>query len=219
MTSDRWTAVDEYLVEHIGVGDETLAAAVRASDQAGLPAIQVTPTQGKLIHLLARSRDAKAILELGTLGGYSTIWLARALAPGGRVVTLEYEPKHAEVARANLARAGVADRVDLRVGAALETLPKLAAEGLRFDLTFIDADKVSTVDYFNWALDHSHAGSLIIVDNVVRDGAVIDPKGNSMVQGVRKLFDALSKDDRISATAVQTVGDKGYDGFLMAVVL
>jgi len=217
---ERWAAVDDYLAERLTEDDPALEAALRDSEKAGLPAIQVTATQGKLLQLLARSQRAKAILELGTLGGYSTIWLARALVPGGRLVTLESESKHAEVARANLARAGVLERVDLRLGKALDTLPQLATEATRFDFVFIDADKPNIPEYFTWAIRLSRPGALIVVDNVVREGKVADANSeDANVQGVRRFFQQLDGETRVSATAIQTVGGKGYDGFALALVL
>jgi predicted O-methyltransferase YrrM len=218
--TQTWTAVDQYIVDHIVPSDAALDEALRASTAGGLPAINVSPAQGKMLMLFAKLAQARAILEIGTLGGYSTIWLARALAPGGRLVTLEYEPKHAEVARANLARAGLSDVVDVRVGAALDTLPKIAAEGLGpFDVFFIDADKPNNPRYFEWALKLARPGSLIIVDNVIRDGQIVDPKNaDPRVQGTRALYEMLAKEPRVSATAIQTVGNKGYDGFVMAIV-
>jgi predicted O-methyltransferase YrrM len=170
--------------------------------------------------VLARAVDAKRILEVGTLGGYSTIWLARALAPGGKLITLEYDPKHADIARANIERAGLSHLVEIRLGKAIDTLPRIAAErGGAFDFVFIDADKPGNADYFAWAMKMTHIGSLIIVDNVVRKGGVIDPAGDAQVQGARRLFEAMAKEPRVSATAVQTVGGKGYDGFAIAVVI
>ncbi|HEU5109285.1 MAG TPA: O-methyltransferase, partial [Micromonosporaceae bacterium] len=188
---------------------------------AGLPEIQVAPNQGKLLQLMAQIRGARRILEIGTLGGYSTIWLARALPHDGRLVTMEYDRRHAEVARANIARAGLADRVEVRVGAALDLLPALARERPEpFDLTFIDADKQSNTEYFRWALRLSRVGSVIIVDNVVRGGRVTDPNSDDpSVVGTRRLFDALAAEPRVTATAIQTVGSKSYDGFAMAVVI
>ena len=217
----RWTAVDDYLNERLVPPDPALDGALRDSEAAGLPAIQVTPTMGKLLHLLARVQGARRILEIGTLGGYSTIWLARALPAGGRVVTLEFEARHADVARANLKRAGLADVVDLRLGRALDTLPKLQAEGgAPFDVVFIDADKQSNPEYFQWALKLSRVGSVIIVDNVIRDGAVIDAdKREPAIEGVRRLNQMLGTEPRVSATALQTVGAKGYAGFALAVVI
>ena len=209
--------VDRYISETLVQPDDALAAALEASDAAGLPPISVSPAHGKLLWLLARTLGAKRILEIGTLGGYSTLWLARGLAPGGRLITLEALEKHAAVARANLERARLADRVEIRVGKALDTLPQLAGP---FDLTFIDADKQNNAEYFRWALKLSRPGSLIIVDNVVRDGAVIDAASrDAAVQGVRRLYELIAAEPRVAATAVQTVGVKGYDGFAIALVL
>lgn len=217
MSQERWDAVDRYFEDVLGARDEALDAALKASEEAGLPAIAVSPTQGKLLYLMAKMVGAKRILEIGTLGGYSAIWLARALPANGRLTTLEIDPKHAEVARANLQRAGVGDLVDIHVGPAIETLPNLEGP---FDLAFIDADKQSNADYFAWALKLSRPGSLIIVDNVVRGGAVADAASeNAMVQGVRRLMDLMAGEKRIEATAIQTVGVKGYDGFAIARVL
>ncbi|HEV8480160.1 MAG TPA: O-methyltransferase [Candidatus Eisenbacteria bacterium] len=221
MTQDQWTTVDDYLTQTLVGEDDALTGAVRDSERAGLPAIQVAPNQGKLLYLLARMIGARSILEIGTLGGYSTIWMARALPAGGRLVTLEAEPKHAEVARANFARAGLASVIDLRLGRALDTLPKLAAEGLGpFDLFFIDADKPSIPEYFDWALRLSHPGSLILVDNVVRKGAVADAASDDPnVQGVRRFNERMAREPRVSATTLQTVGVKGYDGIAFALVV
>jgi len=210
-----WSDVDGYIAEHLIGADDALDAALRASDAAGLPPIQVSAAQGKMLHLLARSIGARNILEIGTLAGYSAIWMARALPADGRLVTLEVSAKHAEVARANAARAGVGERVDVRVGAALDTLPKLSGP---FDLSFIDADKANIPAYFDWAVKLSRPGSLIVVDNVVRDGGLIDPNGDESVQGVRRLHEQLANDRRVSATTIQTVGNKGYDGFTLAIV-
>jgi predicted O-methyltransferase YrrM len=220
MSQEQWTAVDRYICDLLVPPDPALAAALETSAAAGLPSINVTPNQGKLLQLLARVQGARAILEVGTLGGYSTIWLARALPEGGRLVTLESDPKHAEVARGNIANAGLSGVVEIRLGPALETLPQLASEGLGpFDLTFIDADKPSTPEYFNWALQLSRRGSLIIVDNVVRKGAVADAASDDpSVQGVRRFYELLASEPRVSATAIQTVGGKGYDGLAIAVV-
>jgi len=220
MTQDVWTVVDHLLTEALVPTDPALDAALEASAAAGLPPINVSPNQGKLLQLLARLQGARRILEIGTLGGYSTIWLARALPKGGRLITLEADPKRAEVARANLGRAGLAEVVELRVGRALDTLPGLAAEGRGpFDLTFIDADKRSNPEYFAWALRLSRPGALIIVDNVVRGGAVLDAGSeDESVQGVRRLFGLLAAEGRVSATAIQTVGSKGYDGLVIALV-
>jgi predicted O-methyltransferase YrrM len=217
VTPETWTAVDDYITSYLLPADAALDGAQDASRDAGLPPISVSAAQGKFLHLLARIQGARRILEIGTLGGYSTIWLARALPPGGRVVTLEFDPKHAEVARANIARAGLADAVDVRVGRAIDTLPTLAG-GAPFDLIFIDADKPSTTAYFQWALKLSRKGSVIVVDNVVRNGKLVAPAGDEDAQGMRAFMAALAAESRVSATAVQTVGVKGYDGFAIAVV-
>ena len=220
MTQERWTAVDRYLTDLLERPDPALEVALQASAAAGLPPISVPPNQGKFLMLLAQMQGARAILEIGTLGGYSTIWLARALPAGGRLVTLEADAKHADVARANLARAGLAEVVELRLGPARETLPRLAAEGRGpFDLIFIDADKQGYPEYFAWALKLSRRGSVILADNVVRDGAVIDAASDDpRVQGVRRFNELLAAEPRVSATALQTVGGKGYDGFALALV-
>jgi predicted O-methyltransferase YrrM len=217
---ERWTAVDSYITSLLVAPDHALDAASQASAAAGLPPIAVSPPQGKLLHLLAWSIGASSILELGTLGGYSTIWLARALSPGGHLITLEANPSYAEVASANIERAGLSAVVELRVGPALDTLAELAAEHRGpFDLVFIDADKQSTPDYFAWALEHSHPGSLIVADNVIRDGTVIDPASDDpAVEGARRLHELLQTESRVSATTIQTVGLKGYDGFTLALV-
>jgi len=221
MSSNEWSAVDDYITNLLVRPDNGLNEALNASSAAGLPAINVSPCQGKLLHILARAHGVRSILEIGTLGGYSTIWLARALPETGRLITLEIDPKHAEVARTNIARAGVAGRVELRLGRALDTLPQLAAEGHgSFDLIFIDADKPSNADYFQWALQLSHRGSLIIVDNVVRGGKVVDATNlDPNVQGVRRLNDLMAREERIIVTEIQTVGVKGYDGFAIALVV
>jgi predicted O-methyltransferase YrrM len=221
MLQERWSAVDSYIGENLVPADPVLEAALRASSDAGLPPISVSPSQGKLLHLLARAQGARTILEIGTLGGYSAIWLARALPPGGRLITLEAEPRHAEVARANLAHAGLADVAEVRVGPALDTLPKLEAGGDGpFDLIFIDADKPGYPDYLPWSLRLSRPGSMIIADNVVRGGAVADSAStDANVQGVRWFIEMLAAEPRVSATAIQTVGSKGYDGFALALVL
>ena len=220
MSKKRWTAVDRYLTELFVASDSALTLALEASATAGLPPISVTPTQGKLLHLLARTIGARKILELGTLGGYSTIWLGRALPAMGQLITLESEPKHAEVARANIARAGLSGVVELRLGPALDTLPKLVAEGCGpFDLIFIDADKSNYPNYLPWALKLSRKGSLILADNIVRKGAVVDTESTDpLVQGVRRFNELLAAESRVSGTAIQTVGSKGYDGFAIALV-
>jgi predicted O-methyltransferase YrrM len=221
MSHDLWTTVDSYISDLFTPADPLFDAVLAASDAAGLPQINVAPNQGKLLHILALTRGARTILEIGTLGGYSTIWLARALPAGGRLITLEADPRHAEVARANFARAGLADTIELRLGPAIDTLPQLAAERLGpFDLVFIDADKPSTADYFAWALRLTRRGSLIIVDNVVRNGAVADAAStDASVQGVRRFNAALAAEPRVTATVIQTVGSKGYDGLAFAVVI
>ncbi len=221
MPQERWSAVDSYIGENLVPADPVLEAALRASADAGLPPISVSPSQGKLLHLLARAQGARTILEIGTLGGYSAIWLARALPPEGRLITLEAEPRHAEVARANLARAGLGDVAEVRVGPAQDTLPKLHAAGDGpFDLIFIDADKPGYPDYLPWSVRLSRPGSMIIADNVVRDGAVADSAStDANVQGVRRFIEMLAAEPRVSATAIQTVGSKGYDGFTLALVL
>jgi predicted O-methyltransferase YrrM len=220
MTDPRWTAVDRFLTDALVPPDPALDDALRAAAAAGLPPIQVSPSQGKLLHLLARVQGARTILEIGTLGGYSTIWLARALPADGRLVTLEADPKHADVARASIARAGLAEVVEVRLGPALDTLPALAAEGRGpFDLVFVDADKPSTPDYVAWALHLTRPGSLIVVDNVVRGGRVADAaSGDADVRGIRRAIELIAAEPRLSATAIQTVGGKGYDGFAVALV-
>ncbi len=220
MTQQPWSAVDQFLADLLVRPDPALDAALQASSAAGLPAISVSPVLGKLLMLLARAQGARSILEIGTLGGYSTIWLARALPEGGRLITLEAEPRHAEVARANLGRAGLGGVVEVRLGPALEILPQLAAEGRGpFDLIFIDADKPGYPDYLAWSLRLSRRGSLIIADNVVRGGAVADPASDDpRVQGVRRFLELLAAEPRVSATAIQTVGSKGYDGLAIALV-
>src|SRR5437870_4732734 len=211
---DQWTAVDEFLSKSLLASDPVLDAALEASAAAGLPAIQVSPCQGKLLQMLARIHGARTILEIGTLGGYSTLWLARALPPGGRLITLEVNEQYAAVASANIARANLFHVVELRVGPAIESLPRLVQEGRGpFDFIFIDADKPSTPDYFLWALKLSHRGSLIIVDNVIRKGALLYPESaDPSVQGMRRFIDMLGGESRVSATAIQTVGSKGYEG-------
>lgn len=213
-----WSAVESYFVEHLLAGDPPLSGALSASSAAGLPAIDVAPTEGKLLHLMARMSGTRRILELGTLGGYSAIWLARALPNDGRLITVELSPVHAEVARGNIEGAGVSSKVEIRVGPALDVLPTLAGEA-PFDFFFIDADKANVPNYFEWALKLARPGSIIVVDNVVRNGAVVDSDTqDANIQGVRRLIEMLEKDSRVSATALQTVGSKGYDGFLVAIV-
>lgn len=220
MTQELWTSVDKYVTDTLFSPDAALDTALEASDAAGLPQIQVSAAQGRLLEIIARTQGARTILEIGALGGYSTIWLARALPRGGKLVTLELDPAHARVAVANIAHAGFADSVEMRVGNALETLPLLAQDGYGpFDFIFIDADKASIPAYFEWALRLSRPGSLIIVDNVVREGAVVDGKSeDASVRGVRKLNEMIAAEPRVIATVLQTVGIKGYDGFAVILV-
>jgi predicted O-methyltransferase YrrM len=221
MTQAVWKEVDEYLGDLLVPEDSALDAAVAANMAAGLPPISVSPLQGKLLHLLARIHGSTRILEIGTLGGYSTIWLARALPSDGRLITLELEARHADIARANLERAGVAGRVEIRLGAALETLPRLAAENRGpFDLVFIDADKENTPGYFEWALKLTRKGGLIVVDNVVRKGEVANAAtADEDVRGIRQFLERAAAEPRVQMTAIQTVGVKGYDGFALALVI
>jgi predicted O-methyltransferase YrrM len=217
---ERWVAVDRYVSDLLMPEDSVLEAVLRESAEAGLPPIQVSQSQGRMLHILAQSHGARSILEIGTLGGYSTIWLARALTAGGRLVTLEYEPKHAEVARRNFEKAGMAGVIEIRVGRAQDTLPTLAAENRGpFDLIFIDADKVGYPEYFGWALKLSRPGTLIIADNVVRNGAVSDGASTDPnVVAVRRMFELVAKEPRVMSTVIQSVGGKGYDGFMIALV-
>jgi predicted O-methyltransferase YrrM len=221
MPKSTWEAVDRYLNETLVSPDPILDAAVAANATAGLPAIDVTATQGQFLHLLARLVNAKRILEIGTLGGYSTIWLARALARGGKLITLEYEPKHAQVALNNIANAGLSHLVELRQGPAAESLTQLYAEQAEpFDLIFIDADKRNNAAYLDWALKLSRPGSLIVIDNVIRDGKIIEANSNDPdILGTREMFAMLGSHPRLQPAALQTVGSKGYDGFAMALVL
>ena len=218
---DNWIAVDEYLNDSLSLSDPALDAALAANVAAGLPSIDVSPSQGKFLQILAQLRDAQRILEIGTLGGYSTICMARALPEGGRLVTLEVDAKHAKVARANISRAGFSEFVEIRIGPALETLARMQEEGTEpFDMVFIDADKPNTPAYLDWALKLSRRGTLIVCDNVVRDGALADAESmDPAVQGARRLFEMLGAEPRLSATALQTVGLKGYDGFAIALVV
>lgn len=220
MSQELWTAVDNYIVHKMLPADDSLDQAVRASEEAGLPSIQVSPAQGKFLYMLAKVHRAKRILEVGTLGGYSTIWLARALPDDGRLITMEIDPKHAAVAQSNLDREGVSNKVELLTGNALDLLPDLEKRNeLPFDLSFIDADKVNIPAYFESALRMSRPGSLILVDNVVRNGAVVDASSHDpSVQGVQKLNDMIAHDPRVTATVLQTVGIKGYDGLAIALV-
>jgi predicted O-methyltransferase YrrM len=220
MSDELWTDVDRYISDLLIQPDPVLDAILAASEAAGLPAIAVSPPQGKFLNLVARLMGARKILEIGTLGGYSTIWLAKALPAGGRLVTLESNESHAAVARDNFARANLDEVIELRLGRALDTLPVLATEKAGpFDLIFIDADKENISAYFTWSLELSRPGTVIIVDNVIRNGAVIDAAStDSMVQGVRAFNKVLADEPRVDATALQTVGSKGYDGFTMALV-
>jgi predicted O-methyltransferase YrrM len=221
VTQDTWTAVDQYVTSLLVPPNETLDAAVRAGEEAGLPQIQVSPPQGKLLYLLAKTIGASSILEFGTLAGYSTIWLARALPADGRLITLEANSEYAEVAAASIAAAGLGEVVEVKVGPALDQLPQLDADGAGpFDLTFIDADKVHTPNYFAWALEHSRSGSLIIADNVIRDGRLADlSDGDPAIAAQRRFHEQLAAEPRVEATTIQTVGAKGYDGFSLVRVL
>ncbi|RUT01859.1 O-methyltransferase [Dulcicalothrix desertica PCC 7102] len=220
MNQEQWTVVDKYITDLFIPPDPVLDATIQSTIDANMPLINVAPNQGKLLHVLALMKGARKILEIGTLAGYSTIWLARALPVDGKLITLEADAKHAAVARDNIARAGLTDKVEVRLGAALDTLPQLEAEGQAlFDLVFIDADKVNTTEYFEWALKFTRRGSLIITDNVVRKGAVIDANSTDVnVQGVRRFNAALAAEPRVTATVIQTVGSKGYDGLAIALV-
>ncbi|MGC2636888.1 MAG: O-methyltransferase [Acidobacteriaceae bacterium] len=220
MSEEIWAGVETYVDGLLILSDPVLEAALAASEAAGLPEIAVTASQGKLLHLLARMLGARRVLEIGALGGYSTIWLARALPPDGMLVSLESNRKHCEVARANIARADLSEIVEFREGPALDTLPELAAEGLEpFDLVFIDADKENTAAYFSWAMRLTRTGAAIIVDNVIREGEVTNAQSqDERVQGIRSFFDALAAEPRATAATIQTVGSKGYDGFTLALV-
>ena len=218
MTDQRWTAVDDFITDSLFTPDPTLDAALADSEEAGLPPISVTPAQGRFLQILAQAQGATRILEVGTLGGYSTIWLARALPPGGHLITLEINAAYAAIARTNLARAGLQGVVEVRVGRALDSLSQLVAQrAAPFDLVFVDADKTNNPDYFRRAVELTRPGGLIIVDNVVRSGAIIDPgDSDPNVQGTRRVYEAMAAEPRVSATAIQTVGSKGYDGFALA---
>lgn len=221
MDQERWRAVDEYISDVLVPSDADLDRTLAESAAAGLPPINVAPNQGMLLHLFARMVGAQSILEIGTLGGYSTIWLARALPAAGRLITLEADPRHAGVARRNLERAGCSSLVEVVEGPALETLPRLAAEGAGpFDLVFVDADKPSNPEYFSWALRLARPGTVIVVDNVVRQGALADAwSGDPAVTGTRRMHELIAAEPRVVATAIQTVGTKGYDGFALALVV
>jgi predicted O-methyltransferase YrrM len=216
----NWSEVDSYFARTLIGSDPALEEALAANAAAGLPSIDVSAPQGKLIHLLARMAGARKALEIGTLGGYSTIWLARALPDDGRLITLEVSPRHAEIARRNVAGAGLESKVEIRTGAALTTLPKLEAERLGpFDFVFVDADKTNNAAYLEWALRLSRPGTVIVVDNVVREGGVVEAASRDPdVVGVRRMFELMAREPRLSATAIQTVGAKGWDGFALAVV-
>lgn len=221
MSDEQYEAVDQYLAERYAPSDVALAAALAATDAAGLPPIAVSATQGKLLQILARMVQARRILEIGTLGGYSSLWLAGALPADGHLITLELNARHAAVARGNFMHAGLAERIEIREGPALNSLEKLHAEGAEpFDFFFIDADKVNSPKYLTWALKLSHRGSVIVLDNVIREGAILNARSrDAAVVGTRRLHDLLASDARLSATAIQTVGDKGYDGFAIAMVI
>ena len=220
MSAHTWSAVDDYVEHHLIGDDPALAAVLEASHATGLPSIAVSPSQGKLLNVLARSVGAKRVLEVGTLGGYSAIWLARALGVDGRLISIEADARHAEIARSNVDRAGVADKVEIWIGAAAELLPKIAASGDGlFDFSFIDADKANIPEYVDWAVKLSRPGALILVDNVIRRGAVIEEAStDDDVLGVRRMHELLAADERVSATSIQTVGAKGYDGFTLMIV-
>lgn len=220
MSLERWTSVDEYYAKLLMPPDAVLNAALERSNAAELPAINVAANQGKMLMIFAQMQKAHRILEIGTLGGYSTIWLARALPAGGRLITLEYEQKHADVARENIKHAGLSDKVEVRVGSAHDTLPALVKEGVQpFDLVFIDADKPGYPEYFKWSMKLSRPGTIIIADNVVRDGEVVNPNSeDERVRGIRAFNEVITKEKRFNATAIQTVGAKGYDGFIIGTV-
>jgi predicted O-methyltransferase YrrM len=221
MPQETWSAVDDYITNTLIPADPILEAALAANAAAGLPSIDVTPAQGKFLHLLAKIQGAKRILEIGTLGGYSTIWLARALPPGGRLITLEFEPKHAAVAQQNINHAGLSETVEIRLGAAADSLARLHREATQpFDLIFIDADKPNNPVYLEWSLKLSRPGTLIVCDNVIRDGEIANPdSADPKVQGTRTMFEMMAANPCLEATALQTVGDKGYDGFALALVV
>ncbi|AZO46943.1 MAG: O-methyltransferase [Mesorhizobium sp.] len=220
MSKKTWTAVDDYIVASLFEADPVLDAVLTANRNQGLPAIDVSAAQGKLLSLLVRIRGARKILEIGTLGGYSTIWMARGLPVDGKVVTLELDPHHARVARSNFERAGVSDRIDLRIGPALQSLAALSGENAGpFDLVFIDADKPNNPNYLDWAMKLSRPGTVIVCDNVIRDGAVVqEDSGDANVEGARAAFSFIGGERRLDGTAIQTVGAKGYDGFAIAIV-
>jgi len=220
MSQDQWTACDRYIADHLISEAEAQAQTLAANAAAGLPQIDVSAPQGKMLYVLARTLRPKRILEIGTLGGSSTVWLARALETDGRIVTLEIDEAHAKVAAANVAHQGFGSSVDIRLGRALDLLPGLASEGFApIDFAFIDADKENNAAYFRWAVDHVRPGGLIVVDNVIREGGIVDPSNNEpMIVGTRALYEAAAAEKRVAATVVQTVGTKGWDGFLLASV-
>jgi caffeoyl-CoA O-methyltransferase len=220
MDEEVWTRAEQYIAEQLLEKDEVLDAVLAATEAAGMPDIQVSPTHGKMLMLLAQMRGAKRILEIGTLAGYSTIWLARALPADGKLITLEFEPKHAAVARDNIARAGLSDKVEVRVGSALDTLPLLEAEGAGpFDLVFIDANKNGYADYLGWALKLTRRGSVILADNAVQQGRIADAgSDDTNVQGIRRFIEMLGAEPRVSATIIQCVGSQGYDGLAIGIV-
>ena len=215
MAEDPWSAVDDFFAGHLLEADPILDQALAASHDAGLPSINVAPNQGKMLHLMVRMAGARRVLEIGTLGAYSTIWLARALPAGGQVVSLEADPAHARVARANIARAGLDGVIELHEGKALDILPRLSGP---FDFVFVDADKNNNPAYYEWALKLTRPGAVLVFDNVVRRGLLLDPRAEEKVLGNRRLAERLNGDSRVSATAIQTVGAKGWDGFILAVV-
>jgi predicted O-methyltransferase YrrM len=220
MSQEQWTLVDRYISDLLVPQDDVLRGALAASAAAGLPEINVAPNQGKLLQLYAQMIGARTILEIGTLGGYSTIWLARALPSDGSLLSLEADAKHAEVARANIAAAGLSGIVEIRLGKALETLPLIEAEKRRFDFIFIDADKANLPHYFTWALKLAHVGSVIVVDNVVRGGRIVEAGNDDPnIKGVRLMNELIAAEPRVSSTALQTVGSKGYDGFALIRVI
>jgi predicted O-methyltransferase YrrM len=219
MTNELFGSVDDYINALLAPHDDALAAAEQSIIESGIPQISVSANQGKFLQVLAKSCGAKKILEIGTLGGYSTIWMARALPPGGKVVTLEIDQKHADVARKNFERAGLANMIDIRLGKAIEVLPTLKASDAPFDMIFIDADKPPYTEYFQWALKLSRSGTLIVADNVIRGGKVLDPNtDDEMVQGVQRFNKVLAQTRGVTATIIQNVGAKEHDGMALIVV-
>ncbi|WP_232324811.1 O-methyltransferase [Halobacillus mangrovi] len=218
MSKETWKHVDQYFSDHLIQSDLVMENLLASNAAAGLPAIDVSESQGKLLNLLIRLRSAKRILEFGTLGGYSTLWMARALPEGGKITTLEYSEKHAQVAKENMKEAGVKNKVEILTGPAIETLPILASNENTYDFFFIDADKKNNPAYVKWAIELAEPGACLIVDNVVREGAILNEQVDEEVKGVREMFEMLSNEPRIDSTAIQTVGSKGYDGLLIAVI-